>query len=258
MNAVGRIWMIGGAILAVLIVALGWFVLAMPQLTAAAQAGAQQADVDAQNALLEAQLVEMQGQYENLDDLKEELEALQLTVPGTQDLDDFVDQLATDANAAGVVLDSVKIGKSIPWDELPTSWKGSAGGGEEGDAGDVSPNQGEIVAPVLPAATLTPNLYGLEVTLDVGGDASQTTAFFNLLQSNEGRLILLYNVQIRYATSLTGTILAYIFVAHDPTTGPVGALPTPTPTPEATDPAAEETPGPTDEPAPSASATPAP
>ena len=120
MRALGRIWLAGGALIAVIVVAFGWFMLAMPQLDQAAKADLQRASVQAQNDQLQAVLTTMKGQYENLDALQEQLEELHLSVPGTRDLDPYFLKVALAANLAGVALNGVEVGVAQPY-FIPTA-----------------------------------------------------------------------------------------------------------------------------------------
>jgi len=221
MRALGRIWLAGGALIAVIVVAFGWFILAMPQLDQAAEADVQQASVQAQNDQLQAVLTTMKAQYENLDALKEQLEELQLSVPGTRSLDAYFFDLAVAANLAGVVLAGVDVGVAAPY-------------------------AGAASAPVVPSSVLQPNLFLLPVTIKITADLAESTAFLESLQSNNGRLTLLNGVKLTLGSSLNGEITGFIFVVHDPTKGPIAALPTATPSPDP-----EDTPEPSTEPEPS-------
>ena len=188
MRALGRIWLAGGALIAVLVVAFGWFVLAMPQLDQASQADLQHASVQAQNQQLEAVLATMKGQYENLDALEEQLEELQLSVPGTRDLDAYFLELALAANLAGVVLNEVgRRGRAVlpPREAHRRRASETESAEEESDAttGSAPPGsesaQQSALAAVVASAGLQPNLFVLPVTIKITADLGQATTFLD-------------------------------------------------------------------------------
>jgi hypothetical protein len=63
MGRSGKIWLIGGAFVAVVIMAIGWFALAAPLLDQAGDADAARAEIEAQNAAERAVLAEIKQQY---------------------------------------------------------------------------------------------------------------------------------------------------------------------------------------------------
>lgn len=270
MAASGRLWMIAGALVAVAVIAIGWLLLAAPQLDQAARADEARAEIEAQNEAELAVLAEMKRQYENLDDLLADLEELQLSIPGTRSLEDFYDQIAEAANAAGVVLNGVTVEPALPY-AAAVAESGAAPAAtaepEEGEADgstastQASVRQGELAPPMLPSAALQSNLYVLPISVKITADVNQASTFLSLLQHSKGRLVLVDGLTLTVGTSLTGEVSGYIFVVHDPSTGPVGALPEPEPTATPA-PATTETPAPEESddatPAPTGSPTPTP
>jgi Tfp pilus assembly protein PilO len=99
-----RIWMLGVVLAAVVIVALGWFFGISPTLAQADLATSQAQSADAQNAAQQIALVRLKGQYDKLPELKSDLTKLQTAVPGTANLDDFLDQLQQLAQSTGVTI----------------------------------------------------------------------------------------------------------------------------------------------------------
>ena len=254
----GRLVTLVGGIIALALIALSWFVILSPQLDRAAQSDAQRAQIEAQNEVERAVLAEMKAQYENLDELLAQLEELRISVPGDQDLRAFFDQIAAAAGTAGVVLNDVSVEGALPYaaavaeggavEEAPIEETT-----EEQPIGRVSVAR-DLVAPLVPSAALQSNLYVLPISMSITADANQASAFLKILQGLDGRLILVDGLSMTLGTSLTGEITGYIFVVHDPSQGPVGALPEPRPEPEKESPDAE----PTATPVPSATSTPTP
>lgn len=227
----GRLVTLVGGVIGLALIALGWFVVLSPQLDRASQSDAQRAQIEAQNEIERTVLADMKAQYENLDELLEDLEELRISVPGDQDLRAFFDQIAAAAGAAGVVLNDVSVEGALPYAAA------LAEGGVVAEAPAEAPAEeqpagrliggGDLVSPPVPSAALQSNLYVLPISMSITADVNQASAFLRILQGLDGRLILVDGLSMTLGTSLTGEITGYIFVVHDPSQGPVGALPEP-------------------------------
>jgi hypothetical protein len=259
----GRLVTLVGGIVGLALIALGWFVILSPMLDRAAQSDAQRAQVEAQNEVERTVLAEMKAQYENLDELLLQLEELRVSVPGDQDLRAFFDQIAAAAGTAGVVLNDVSVEGALPYTAAiaeggavaPPAEEAPAETTDEEPIGNLSATR-DIVPPPVPSAALQSNLYVLPISMSITADVNQASKFLRILQGLDGRLILVDGVSMTLGTSLTGEITGYIFVVHDPSQGPVGALPEPEPEPEMESPDVEPTATPV--PTPSGSPTPTP
>lgn len=248
----GRMWLLVGGLLSLGVVAIAWFLGASPLLTQASATEAQVAQINAQN---DAQMIEialMKEQFENIDELRAELDALQVSVPGFADTADYFDEIAAKAGAAGVSLQTVSVAGALPYGAMgstESSEDAAATDGATTDAAGVTTgNQGQIPAPLVPDAELAGDLYVLTVKFELDADQSQLAAFLAALQG-DGRLLLVTEMTSSFGTSQRSSITGHIFVVHDPRLGQVGALPTPTPT---------ATPAPESTPAPTPTGTPAP
>jgi len=106
MNAVSssRYWTIGGVLVIVVVLILGFFLGVQPQLQAAAIAQRDLSDVEAQNQLQRVELEALKQQFDQLPEISAELEELRLSVPGTASIDEFVTQLSGQLAATGVTL----------------------------------------------------------------------------------------------------------------------------------------------------------
>ncbi|MGF3979375.1 hypothetical protein ACQX72_14215, partial [Staphylococcus aureus] len=97
-----RLWVVGAVIVAVAIVAGGWFLGVQPQLAATAAAELERVQSDAQNATHQAELDKLKSDYADLDRLKSQLAALQTSIPEGSELPSFVDQLNALCGTSGV------------------------------------------------------------------------------------------------------------------------------------------------------------
>lgn len=191
----GRIWLLIGAVVGVVIIGFGWLIGASPLFAQASAADAQRADVEATNQQLEITLANMRKLDDEKTAMLARLGELHDTVPAVPNIEDYLDWVATAAASAAVSLPSTAVGAP----QLVTV--------DDGALADFS-------------AGLSQSLYIIPVTLNVGGDPTQMNAFISMLQ-NDGRLQLLTNVNLNFGTSLTGTIDGYIFVVYDPAAGPL-------------------------------------
>lgn len=102
-----RLWVIGSAFVAVLILLAGWFLGVQPRLAEASAAGAERQGVATTNAQYEAVLVELRELSENLPALQSDLEAIRVEIPQEPELPDLLGQLNELAVASGVTLNEV-------------------------------------------------------------------------------------------------------------------------------------------------------
>lgn len=246
----GRLWLAGGALLALVVIGLGWLIGASPLLAAAAENERQTAEIDALNAQQEIEIALMRDQFENIDELRAELDALQLSVPGFADTASYFDELAAKAIAATVSLQTLTVSGAQPYGAMGSTEES----GGEGEAGTEQTNTSQLPAPAVPNEELAGQLYVLTVEIAIDADAPRLSAFLASLQG-EGRLMLVTNVDSTFGTSQRSTITGHIFVVHDPRLGPVGSLPSPGPT---STPTVEPSTEPEEAPSPAPTGTPTP
>jgi hypothetical protein len=233
----GRMWLLVGGLLALGVIAIGWFLGASPLLAQAAANEAQVADIDAANDAQMIEIAQMKQQFEDIDELRAELDRLQLSVPGFADTGDFLDEIAAKAGAAGVALQTVTVEGALPYGAMGSTQSSEEPSGDStaapADSGTTSGAQGQIPAPTVPGVDLAGDLYVLTVKFEVDADQGQLAAFLAALQG-DGRLLLISELTSSFGTSQRSSITGHIFVVHDPRLGVVGALPTPSPTPTPT------------------------
>ncbi len=211
-----RIWMFGVALAAVVIVALGWLFGISPTLAQAELATSQAQSADSQNAAQQIALVKLKSQYDKLPQLTADLTKLQLAVPATANLDDFLDQLQQLAQSAGVTITGFTAAEATLY-----------GGGESAAA---APKPAATTAPApsgsasatpaatSPAASVTGRLYSVPITITVKGSPDQVMAFTDASQKGT-RLFLVTNDGFTGSRDNPqddgGTITGFVFVARD-------------------------------------------
>lgn len=105
-----RLWVIGSAFVAVLIVALGWFLGISPRLTEASTAASEQRSVEQINSTYEATLAELRTLTDDLPTFRRELEAIRTAIPTDASVSTLLGQLTALADQSGVIITAVEAG----------------------------------------------------------------------------------------------------------------------------------------------------
>lgn len=108
-----RLWLIGTAIAVVAIVMLGWILGVSPKLSEAATAAQAADQIDAQNAVTQQEIAALQKAFENIDEVREQLDELGESVPSSADLPDFIRQLNAIGSLYGVSVTSISTGSAF-------------------------------------------------------------------------------------------------------------------------------------------------
>jgi Tfp pilus assembly protein PilO len=103
-------WYIGTAVVAVLVLLAGWFLLVAPANSNAADLTTQADAVTAQNAATQVQIDQLKAQSKNLPAQEAEIAAIRTRIPTTPALPTLIRTLSAQATAAGVSLDTLTPG----------------------------------------------------------------------------------------------------------------------------------------------------
>lgn len=106
-----RLWVIGAAFVAVLVVALGWFLGIAPRLTEAAVADAERRSVEQINTTYEATLAELRTVTDDLPTFRDQLEVLRTAIPTDASVSTLLGQLTQLADQSGVIITAVEVGQ---------------------------------------------------------------------------------------------------------------------------------------------------
>ena len=276
-----RTW-IGAAVLISLIALLaGWFLGISPQLAEAAKSTVKTLEIDALNEVHEAELAVMKEQFGAVAETEAKLVALRSALPPAPAYPDFVREVYTAAESAGVSVSNFTAAAAVRYSPLAAEIPVEPAGDDASESPIASVATVPSAAPVVTSPLITPeNFVIIPVTIQVDGGFENFRTFTASLQAGS-RLFLVTGLTAvadtaapakGVATSYHGTITGNIYVLADPTlartaTDPEAAvelpeadiaeLPTPTSTPTpAETPAPAETPTPGQTPTPTG--TPAP
>ena len=102
-----------GLILSLGVIALGFFLVAVPQFFQALGVDAQTATVANTNAIYQAQVDTLREEEERLDDINAAVADLRSQIPATGQLDDVFEVVGRAAEASGVALTTVTAGEQV-------------------------------------------------------------------------------------------------------------------------------------------------
>lgn len=169
-----RVWLGGGALVAVLIAVASWFAVIHPQLSSAASLRTQAAEADAQNSLALVKVATLRNQAKDLGSLTAALTSALEALPPTSGLPAFTRQLSAQAKTSHVTVSGISIGS--------VNVTGSAG------ATTTAPSN---AAPTSAAG----GLYAIPVTITSSGRLAGELAFLTAIQTVGPRRALVTSTQ---------------------------------------------------------------
>ena len=207
-----RLWILGAVLASIAIVVLGWVVGISPKLAEGAAADAQRQNVDSQNLAQEQANALLKDEFAKIKTYQDELKKLQVSVPATDALDVFFDQIVADSAANGVILDNLTALEAA-------IYGGSVDPTAATNPDTVKPEESTAADPNAPAAGLSSALTGrfftIGISLKVTGGADQVFALAKTLQAKE-RLFLVTDIQFTTDGEPGATMTGFIFVVADP------------------------------------------
>jgi hypothetical protein len=232
-----RIWILGTVIASLAVIAVGVAIGILPKLTETSINTLELANVQAQNAAYQAELELLKQQFENIDEVRDELEQLQESLPADGDYPGFIEEVAGISQETGVqILETAQT--------APIVYGSTATDGSDTGTAAAPISGGTLLAIPYTIKVNSTNPYAVFTFMDrlrLGDRLLLITAYDFIVEEENG--VQVYEI----------TISLYIYTLVDPSAVPVdtdGDVPTdPVPTPEAT---------PTETPTPTDSATPTP
>jgi len=254
--------------LMVVLVAAGWFLVAQPQLAAAATANATLADVQSQSAATEATIKQLIGEQKDLPRLTKDLAALRLSIPAGAESSAYINGLDALAAASGVTITDLKLDDPVVYSSPAPAAPAPTAGAKPSPT--PTPSASPVATPVKTGWTpptdpriTGANFIAIPVSVTTAGTWDTTLTFLKGLQTGT-RLFLITGISTDVETSgsLKATAKGYIYVLLDPASAKIDTskdeqalAPTPTPTPTPTvsaspNPSGSSTPTPTTSPTP--------
>jgi Tfp pilus assembly protein PilO len=161
-----RVWLIGGALLALVIAVVGWTAFIGPQLSATGDLRDETVETQRANDLLEVKARSLEDKSTRMAGLTSSLRAAEAALPSDSGLPDFTRQINAQAKAAGVVITSVVVGAPAP------------------------------VVGVTPDSTAVGGLFSMPVTVECRGRLGDQIAFLSAVRTAGARRVLISSLQI--------------------------------------------------------------
>ncbi|QNK80363.1 hypothetical protein [Nakamurella sp. PAMC28650] len=190
-----RLWLGGGAAVAILILVVGWFFVISPQLSATASIRDQADSAQVQNSVLQAKNSKLKKENDNVATPRAGLAAALAELPSDGGLPAFTRQLSAQATANSVSLTSVIVGGVLP-----------VAGAVAAPAAAATTETGTAAgATAAPAATSAGGLMQIPVSLVVTGLGKNDIAFLKALQVTGPRRALVSAIQLAPSGGGTAT-----------------------------------------------------
>lgn len=172
-----RLWLAGTVIVVIAVIALGWVLGIQPRLTEAAVALVETQRVDALNEVEQAKLLALKKEFEEIDEIRGQVEELELSIPTKAELAAFIRQVNDLAALNGVTVINITTADAAAY-VLP-------------EGATVLDAEGQPVpAPIAPA-----NLVLVPMNIKVEGPYASVLSFIKGLQAGN-RLYMVNDVAV--------------------------------------------------------------
>lgn len=177
-----RVWILGAVLASIAIVVMGWVVGISPKLAEADTAAAQRQNVDSQNLAQEQANALLKDEFAKIKTYQDDLKKLQVSVPATDALNVFFDQIVADSTANGLVLDNLTALEAA-------IYGGSVDPTAATNPDTVKPAESTATDPNAPASGLSPTLTGRFFTIGVSlkGDRQRRSGHFALAKTLQAK-----------------------------------------------------------------------
>jgi hypothetical protein len=188
-----RAWLCGGAVAAVLITAVSWFMVISPERSSTTSLGTQTEDAQLQNALTQAKLTKLRLQADSVGKLHAQLASALEALPKASGLPAFTRQLSAQAATAHVAVTSISIGAitAVAADGtavVPGATTATTAPGATTPSGTTTP------------ATATGGVFAIPVTVVSSGSFAHELAFLKAIQTLGPRRALVTSTQFAPGT----------------------------------------------------------
>jgi Tfp pilus assembly protein PilO len=186
-----RLWTLGVVAFVLAVVVFGWLFAISPALASADAARAQTKTVDAQNAGTKASNAVQESKLAKLPELKAELAALQLQMPQSQQLEDFLDEIAALAAKSEVAVDTAAMSEAIPYGGAAVAGGAAATSTPAPSTtptptASSAPAAGAPAAPAAqPDAALAGKFFTIPVSIKVKGTLDHVMGFVDSMQTGQ-------------------------------------------------------------------------
>jgi hypothetical protein len=187
-------WVGGAVFAAVLVAAGGWTFGVSPQLDAADVAETDTVTVVEQNAKLQRDIVELKAQFENLDTYKADVAALEVQIPRTAELADYLREVATVTEASGAFVVSVKPGVPLSVSDAPAPAPAADAASEPAAGAEAPADTADATATAPVPSGVPAGFVAVPVDITLLGTVPQVATALASLQGSTARLFAVTSI----------------------------------------------------------------
>jgi hypothetical protein len=169
-----RVWIAGGALLGVLVLALGWLMFISPKMSDTKRLRSDASAAEFGNTTLAGRVSSLRKQNDQIDDLKQQLADEVEAMPPGVGLSDYTRQVSKQASASGVVVSSLTIAEPTPV---------------------TSAGAATTTTPATTGSTASGQAYEFAITLSTQGTYQAQLGFLRTLQHEGPRVGLITQTQ---------------------------------------------------------------
>lgn len=140
MTSTPRFWFAGGALIALLLAALGWSMVVGPRMDAVAQTRAEAEELDQQSERVMLQVRQLQQQAKDLPEQIRALERIQRRIPDSVDVPALLRDIQRSARAHRVVVEALTPGKITVFSVTDVTGDGSTSSSTSADEPSAAPD----------------------------------------------------------------------------------------------------------------------
>lgn len=227
MTSTPRFWFVGGALLALLLAALGWSMVLSPRMDAVAQTRDEAEQLDLQTERVMLQVRELQQQAKDLPDQIRALERIQRRIPDSVDVPELLRDIQRSARAHDVVVEALTPGEITVFSSTEdtgnegtsTTSSDDPAATPDATAPAPQPTQTDLGQGKVPQGT---GLSYVPISVTAAGDFADLQSFTREIETLQ-RAYLITGVELARADAtdskadnpLTITLDTRIFVASD-------------------------------------------
>jgi Tfp pilus assembly protein PilO len=209
-----RIISLASILVMLLIPVIGWFLVAQPQLAAAATADQQRVAMEAQIAASSAIVAQLKKDSENLPELNDDLDELRTSIPAGVDPSGYIDGLDALARLSHVSITTLTVSDPTAYTaaidaSAPVPTEGEDGEPVEAAPADSDSNPAIVTSPLVDSS----NFVAIPVTIEIAGEWAAVLDFVEGLQTSD-RLFLVTTLDTAHGSdgvTFTATIGGFIW-----------------------------------------------
>lgn len=192
-SSLEKLWLSGGALIALVMLLVGYFMFIGPQRSQTDEVNAQQADANAQITRLQHKIDTLQAQNKNLAQYQAAAQQAQLALPSTSGLPDLLRTLQAIGNSTLATVSALTVG--APADVTAPAARTASPAPSAGAGSGATPEP-------QPSAL---RVYSLPITAQIEGSPAQLGQFLTQLQAAQPRAVLISQLTQSTATTARGS-----------------------------------------------------